>query len=204
MDTKTGSHPMTANAYIIAGPNGAGKTTFAREFLPHYVDCREFLNADLLAAGLSPFDPDTAAVAAGRLLLARMKELVQLSRDFGFETTLAGKTYAPMLQDMKSKGYSLHLFYLWLPTVDLAISRVAHRVQQGGHNVPEPVIRRRFDVGLRNLVRLYLPLFDSWQIFDNSTLQPRTIARFDSGEREVLDAQLYAHILQLAQGSSDE
>ncbi|MGA2618057.1 MAG: zeta toxin family protein [Thermoguttaceae bacterium] len=195
---------MNPNAYIIAGPNGAGKTTFAREFLPRYAHCREFLNADLLAAGLSPFDPDTAAVAAGRLLLTRMKEMVQQRRDFGFETTLAGKTYGPMLQKMRAAGYVLHLFYLWLPTVNLAISRVAHRVQQGGHNVPESAIRRRFDVGQRNLVRLYLPLFDSWQIFDNSTLQPRTIARFDGVECDVLDAELYARILQPAQGAHDE
>ena len=107
---------MDAHAYIIAGPNGAGKTTFARDFLPKYAHCREFLNADLLAAGISPFDPDLAAIAAGRVLLARMKELIRQGKDFGFETTMAGKTYLPILRDMKDRGYRLQLFYLWLPS----------------------------------------------------------------------------------------
>ena len=191
---------MGADAYIIAGPNGAGKTTFASQFLPKYAHCREFLNADLLAAGLSPFDPDTAAVAAGRVLLARMKQLIQEGKEFGFETTLAGKTYRTILRDMKTKGFKLHLFYLWLPSVDLAIARVAHRVQQGGHNIPEGAIRRRFDVGLGNLLNLYLPLFDSWLLFDNSTSHPRTIAHHDSKGTEVLDPRAYEQIVGGRQG----
>ena len=195
---------MAAHAYVIAGPNGAGKTTFAREFLPRYARCREFLNADLLAAGISPFYPDTAALAAGRVLLHRMKELVQEKKDFGFETTLAGKTYRSILQDMKDRGYTLHLYFLWLPRVDLAVARVAQRVQQGGHNVPEPAIRRRFDLGLRNLFDFYLPLFDSWRLFDNSTLEPRTIARYEGGQLAVTDAALYSHVVQLAKGKIDE
>lgn len=195
---------MEAHAYIIAGPNGAGKTTFAREFLPRYAHCREFLNADLLAAGISPFSPDTAARAAGRVLLQRMKELVQEQKDFGFETTLAGKTYRPILQDMKDRGYALHLFHRWLPSVDLAVARVAQRVQQGGHNVPDPAIRRRYDLGLRNLFDFYLPLFDSWRLFDNSTLEPRTIARYEGGQLAVTDAALYGHVVQLAKGKNDE
>jgi hypothetical protein len=112
---------MDSHAYIIAGPNGAGKTTFAKEFLPSYVHCREFLNADLMAAGISPFDPDTAAMAAGRVLLARMNELVRQRKDFGFETTLAGKTYRSILRNMKERGCRLHLFYLWVPNVELAM-----------------------------------------------------------------------------------
>ncbi len=191
---------MAADAYIIAGPNGAGKTTFASQFLPRYAHCREFLNADLLAAGLSPFGPDTAAVAAGRVLLARMKKLIQEGKEFGFETTLAGRTYETVLHRMKAQGYRLHLFYLWLPSVDLAVARVAHRVQQGGHNIPEEVIRRRFDVGLGNLVKLYLPLFDSWLLFDNSTSHPRTIAHFDSKGTKVLDLSAYEQIVGRTQG----
>ncbi len=187
---------MEPHAHIIAGPNGAGKTTFAREFLPKYAHCREFLNADLLAAGLSPFDPDTAAIAAGRLLLARMKELIRQRKGFGFETTLAGKTYVAMLRDMKDKGYTLHLFYLWLPRVEMAIARVQNRVREGGHDVPESVIRRRFELGQRNLVRLYLPLFDSWLLFDNSSIYPREIARYADAETEVLDANAYQQILR--------
>jgi predicted ABC-type ATPase len=186
---------MDPHAYIIAGPNGAGKTTFVREFLPKYVRCREFLNADLLAAGLSPFDPDTAAVAAGRLQLARMKQFIRQGKDFGFETTLAGKTYRPILRKMKERGYRLHLFYLWLPTVDMAIARVAHRVEQGGHNVPEPVIRRRFEVGLRNLSSVYLPFFDLWMMFDNSTVHPREVACYNGQRIDLLDAELYKRIL---------
>lgn len=188
---------MDSHAYIIAGPNGAGKTTFAAKFLPSYRRCREFLNADLLAAGISPFDPDAAAVAAGRVLLARMKELIRQRKDFGFETTLAGKTYPRLLQKMKQQGYRLHLFYLWLPTVELAVARVAGRVKQGGHDIPEDVIRRRFNTGAANLLKSYLPLMDSWFFFDNSVLQPREVARYDDGSIKVFDIGLYNHILDI-------
>lgn len=186
---------MAPQAYIIAGSNGAGKTTFAREYLPRYAHCREFLNADLLAAGISPFNPDAVAFAAARVLLARMKELIQHRKDFGFETTLAGKTYLPILHDMKDRGYRLRLFYLWLPSVDMAITRVAYRVKQGGHNVPEDAIRRRFDAGPRNLLKSYLPLFNTWMLFDSSTLHPRKIACYNGGKTEVLDSVLYERIL---------
>jgi predicted ABC-type ATPase len=191
---------MAPNAYIIAGSNGAGKTTFARKFLPRYADCREFLNADMVAAGLSPFDPDSAAVSAGRVLLARMKELIHQRKSFGFETTLAGKTYVATLREMKDRGYRLHLYYLWVPRVELAIARVAHRVEHGGHNVPEGVVRRRFSVGLQNLRKLYLPLFDSWHVFDNSTPYPCMIARHVAGETEVLDATIYEKMFNVSQG----
>ena len=193
---------MAADAYIIAGSNGAGKTTFAREFLPKYARCREFLNADLVAAGLSPFDPDTAAVAAARVLLARMRELIAQGKGFGFETTLAGRTYATVLREMRARGYTLHLFYLWLPSVDLAIARVARRVEQGGHNIPETVIRRRFDIGISNLFKLYLPLFDRWYLFDNSTSHPRTVAHHSSGgaEAEVVDVEAYQRIIRRLRG----
>ncbi len=191
---------MDLHAYIVAGANGVGKTTFAREFLPKYAHCREFLNADLLAAGISPFDPDTAAVAAGRVLLTRMKDLIRQGKNFGFETTLAGKTYLSIFRDMKDRGYRLHLFYLWLPIVDMAIDRVAHRVEQGGHNIPEDVIRRRFDAGPRNLFKFYLPLFDAWMMFDSSTLHPRKIACYDGRNTEVLDAEIYKNIVSVARG----
>lgn len=187
---------MDAHAYIIAGPNGAGKTTFARDFLPKYARCREFLNADLLAAGISPFDPDSAAIAAGRVLLVRMKELIEQGKDFAFETTMAGKSYLSILQNMKSRGYLLHLFYLWLPNVEFAFARVAHRVHQGGHNVPEDVIRRRFVAGPRNLLTSYLQLFDAWMLFDSSTLQPREIACYDGGQTKVVDSDIYDRIFQ--------
>ena len=186
---------MDAHAYIIAGPNGAGKTTFARDFLPKYARCLEFLNVDLMAAGLSPFDPDSAAIAAGRLLLSRMRELIQQERSFAFETTLAGRSYVRFLHDMKRRGYHLHLFYLWLPNVELAIARVARRVEQGGHNVAEEVIRRRFSMGMHNLVEFYLPLFDAWMLFDSSTPHPRKIACYDGEKTQVLDADVYERSL---------
>jgi predicted ABC-type ATPase len=186
---------MDAHAYIIAGPNGAGKTTFARDFLPKYAHCREFLNADLMAAGISPFDPDSAAISAGRLLLTRMRELIRQERSFGFETTLAGRGNVRILHDMKLRGYHLHLFYLWLPNVELAIARVARRVEEGGHNVAEEVIRRRFSMGMRNLSEFYLPLFDAWMLFDSSTPHPRKIACYDGEKTQVLDADVYERSL---------
>jgi predicted ABC-type ATPase len=187
---------MTPNLYLIAGPNGAGKTTFAREFLPEYVHCREFLNADLLAAGLAPFEPETAAIRAGRLLLARIKELSERGRDFGFETTLAGRSYAGVLRRMKSQGYAIHLFFLWLPNVEMAIARVAHRVGEGGHDIPEAVIRRRFTLGIRNLFGLYRPLLDSWMLVDNSGLVPDTIASEQRGTLNVVRPGLFQTILR--------
>ena len=189
---------MAPHAHIIAGSNGAGKTTFARKFLPQYADCREFLNADMVAAGLSPFDPDAAAVSAARVLLARMKELIHQGKSFGFETTLAGKTYVGTLRTMKDQGYRLHLYYLWVPRVELAIARVAHRVEQGGHNVPEGVVRRRFSVGMQNLCNIYLPLFDSWHLFDNSTRYPRMIARHEGGKTDLLDTKVYEQIFKVS------
>jgi predicted ABC-type ATPase len=182
------------HAYVIAGSNGAGKTTFVRQFLPRYASCREFLNADLMAAGISPFDPDAAAVAAARTLLARMKELIRHGKNFGFETTLAGKTYLSILRDMRERGYRTHLFYLWLPDVDMAIARVAERVEEGGHNVPEAAVRRRFEVGPQNLRKLYVPLFDTWMLFDNSMLHPRRAAWYDGKDLRVLKAELYERV----------
>ncbi len=146
--------------YVIAGPNVAGKTTFAREFLPFYAQCVEFLNADLIAAGLSPFDPSRSAALAARVLLERIREVSAEGQDFAFETTLAGRTYATMLRKMKQDGYRIHLLFLWLPTVEMAVSRVAQRVRQGGHDIPEPVIRRRYALGLQNLLGLYRPMLD--------------------------------------------
>ena len=184
------------SVYIIAGPNGAGKTTFASEFLPEFVQCREFLNADLIAAGLSPFAPEAAAMRAGRLLLTRLKELSAQGQDFGFETTLSGRTYPSLLKNMKRRGYTIHLFYLWLPNVEMAVARVASRVREGGHPVPEPVIRRRFALGIRNFFRLYRPLLDSWLLLDNSKLPPRTIARQEGEQFQVMQPELYESILR--------
>ena len=172
--------------YIIAGPNGAGKTTFAAKFLPDFVDCREFLNADLIAAGLSPFAPERQNLRAGRLLLSRIKELAESKQEFGFETTLAGRSHVRLLAGMKDNGYRVFLFFLWLPSADLAVARVANRVRQGGHNIAEPVIRRRFKSGLRNFFHLYRPLLDAWWLVDASLLPPKTIAREEDRELTIL------------------
>lgn len=144
-----------STVYVIAGPNGAGKTTFASEFLPDFVQCREFLNADLIAAGLSPFAPEAQNVRAGRLLLERIRELTEERADFGFETTLSGRTYIKLLGDMKARGYRVVLFFLWLPSAEMALARVENRVKQGGHHVPAEDISRRYEIGLRNLFQLY-------------------------------------------------
>jgi predicted ABC-type ATPase len=156
---------------IIAGPNGAGKTTFAREFLPTDADLPNFVNADLIAAGLSPFAPDLAAFKAGRLMLETIAEHVRRSESFSFETTLSGRTYAQMIPDWRAAGYVVKLIFLSLPNVEIAIERVATRVKQGGHNVPEDVILRRFEHGINNLER-YKALVDSWQLYDNSGVPP--------------------------------
>ena len=140
---------------IIAGPNGAGKTTFAREFLPREADCPDFINVDLIAAGLSPFDPNRAALRAGKLMLQEIHRRVNAGESFAFETTLSGRNYARLIPQWRAAGYHVKLIFLCLPTADLAVARVAARVTQGGHSVPEEVIRRRFDAGLRNFESLY-------------------------------------------------
>lgn len=171
----------TPTAYVLAGPNGAGKTTFATQFLPDYVQCREFINADLIAAGLSPFAPETQAMRAGRLVLTRLKELAATRQDFGFETTLAGLGHSKFIAGLKSHGYRVHLFFLWLPDADVAISRVANRVRHGGHDIPEVLIRRRYDAGIRNFFRIYTPLVDDWRLYDGSEMPPTLIARCSNG-----------------------
>ena len=182
-------------AYILAGPNGAGKTTFATEFLPDFAQCREFVNADLIAAGLSPFAPDAQALRAGRLVLTRIKELSAARRDFGFETTLAGRSYMKLLSDLSGMGYDLELFSLWLPSADLAVARVANRVRQGGHGIPEVTIRRRFDSGLRNLFRLYRRLIDALWLYNASRFPPELVAHEKDGQWHVHQPELYGSIM---------
>ena len=184
------------NLYIIAGPNGAGETTFAREFLPNYVNTLEFINADLIAGGLSPFVPERAAIQAGRIMLEQIQTLSSQRKDFGFETTLSGKGYVSLFTDLKKRGYEIHLFFLWIPNPELAIERIADRVRRGGHKIPEYVVRRRFDRGLNNLVQLYRPLADSWAIFDNSQNIPRLIAFKDKGKLKLKDRLSYAELLK--------
>ena len=165
---------------IIAGPNGAGKTTFAREFLPREADCPDFINVDLIAAGLSPFDPNRAALRAGRLMLQEIHRRVAAGESFAFETTLSGRNYARLIPRWREAGYHVKLIFLSLPTADLAVARVAARAAQGGHDVPEEVIRRRFDAGLQNFENLYRTLVNTWVVYENSGPTPMPIASGDN------------------------
>ncbi len=160
---------------IIAGPNGAGKTTFAREFLPHEADCPLFINADLIAEGLSPFSPEQASFRAGRLMMEEIKRHVVDGRSFAFETTLSGKIYTQMIPDWQQSGYEVKLVFLYLPDVRIAIERVKYRVKQGGHNIPERIINRRYKKGWQNFLYFYKQAVDAWVLFDNSGSIPKLL-----------------------------
>ncbi len=185
---------MKKNVYIIAGPNGSGKTTFARLFLPEYVNCPNFVNADLIAQGLAPFEPRTAAIKAGKLVLQQIHEFAGRDVDFAFETTLSGKSYASLLKELKTKDYGLHLFFLWIPSPELAIARIKDRVAEGGHNVPVEDVRRRFARGVYNFFNLYEPLVSSWMLFDNSKDKPVLVAKRKNGHVEILNRGLFETI----------
>jgi predicted ABC-type ATPase len=162
---------------ILAGPNGAGKSTAATRVLKGPLAVEEFVNADIIAQGLSAFSPESVALQAGRVMLARLKELAEQRKSFAFETTLASRTFAPWISALVQSGYEFHLLFLWLPNVEAALARVAERVRTGGHSVPEETIRRRYHGGLRNFLDLYRPLATTWQIVDNRHADgPRLIA----------------------------
>jgi predicted ABC-type ATPase len=188
--------PHQPNCYIIAGSNGAGKTTFATRFLPRYANCVHFINPDLIARGLSPFDPDIAMARAGRLVLERIQELATSNADFAFETTLSGRSYARVIRHLRDSGYRLHMFYLWIPGWSLALLRIRERVSHGGHDVPAADVRRRFPRTMANLVKLYRPLLDTLRVFDNSTRTPRMIFEDSNGQTTVYDVSLYQQILE--------
>ncbi len=166
---------------IIAGPNGAGKTTFAREFLPNEEACPEFINADLIAAGISPFRPESVAITAGRLMLQRINELADAGKSFAFETTLSSRSFLRMIPQWKSKGYRVELCFLKLPDVDFAIHRVAQRVSFGGHNIPVETIRRRFARGWKYFKSDYIEIVDEWAKYDASETPPHMI---ESGDQQ--------------------
>lgn len=168
---------------VIAGPNGSGKSTTAPSLLKGALGVTEFVNADTIAQGLSAFKPEGAAFYAGRIMLKRIHYLAKERMDFAFETTLASRTYAPWITELKQNGYIFHLVFLWLPSEEFAIARVAERVRLGGHNVPEEIIRRRYNKGISNFFRLYKPLADTWSFYDNSVAgSPKLLA---SGGKEI-------------------
>jgi len=160
---------------VIAGPNGAGKTTFARAFLPQEAQVTRFINADLIAVGLSPFAPEAEAIKAGRLMLGEIADCFRRRESFSFETTLAGLGYLRHIEAWRRSGYRVNLYFLALPTAEFAIERVAERVRQGGHDIPADVIRRRFDIGRRNFDHRYRAAVDAWALYDNSGEEPMLI-----------------------------
>ncbi|MDE0332706.1 MAG: zeta toxin family protein [Nitrospinae bacterium] len=161
--------------FIIAGPNGAGKTTFATEFLPNEADCPLFINADIIAAELNPSEPHLAGFQAGRLVLEQIREHVRKGESFAFETTLSGRGYARHIPRWREQGYRVKLFFLLLPSPEMAMARVAQRVLEGGHDVPEAVLRRRFEAGRRNFEGIYRGLVDGWALYDNSGEVPELL-----------------------------
>jgi predicted ABC-type ATPase len=179
--------PKQRRIIIVAGPNGAGKTTFAREYLLKEANCPDFVNVDLIAAGLSPFDPDRAAIRAGRIMLSEIERRVRKGESFAFETTLSGHVYARLIPRWQNQGYKVRLVFLSLPDPDIAIARVAARVAQGGHNVASAVVRRRFDAGLRNFKDTYMDLVDKWEWHDNSGSTPKLSRKVSEQSREVQD-----------------
>jgi predicted ABC-type ATPase len=172
--------------FIIAGPNGAGKTAFAMEFLPYEAGCPEFVNADLIAAGLSPFQPEKVSFAAGRLMLGRMVELIAARKSFAFETTLATRRYVRSIPRWRAAGYRVKLYFLKLPHPDFAIRRVERRVRYGGHDIPAETIKRRFERGWENLQKYYLEIVDEWSIFDGSEDPPRLLEAGDNRPPQTL------------------
>lgn len=187
---------MNPNAYIIAGPNGAGKTTFAREFLPNYANCKIFVNADMIAQGMAPFSPESAAFRAGRLMLEEIEFHASRGEDFGFETTLSGKGHIKVVRGLKKRGYEVHIFYLWVPSAELALSRVRGRVLRGGHNIPEAVVRRRFERSIRNFLGQYRPLADSWTLYDNTAETPVIIASEEHGHLHLVETKRYNELVK--------
>lgn len=164
------------NLFIISGCNGAGKTTASMTMLPETLQCHEFVNCDEIARGLNPLNPDSAKYTAARLMLVRIKKLISLDADFAIETTLATKSYHALVQRAQERSYNIKLIYFWLQSPELALQRVAERVKNGGHNVEELIVRRRYTAGIRNLFRLYLPVVDYFILIDNSIMPREVIA----------------------------
>lgn len=186
---------MSKNLYIIAGCNGAGKTTASYTILPEILDCREFVNADEIARGLSPFNPNGMAIEAGKLMLKRIRELLNREESFAIETTLATRSYINLVHQAQNKRYKVTLVFFWLHTPELALQRIAERVKNGGHDIPSPTARRRYIAGIDNLFKLYAPEVDCWMIYDNSD-NPR-VAIAQGGRyatTEILNESLFSEI----------
>lgn len=191
--------------YVICGCNGAGKTTASYTILSEMLQCRDFVNSDEIARGISPFDPAHAAIDAGRVMLKRVAELTEAKLDFAFETTLAVRSYARLIERSKEKGYNIMLVYFWLTSPEIAMARVQNRVQAGGHNIPENVIRRRYWAGIWNLFNIYLPISDKWLLINNSETPSTLIAEgaFDKVGR-VFNPKDYERLKEISQDHHQE
>lgn len=187
--------------YIIAGCNGAGKTTASYTILPEILDCKEFVNADEIARGISPFQPDKAGIEAGRLMLKRINKLLASGESFAFETTLSTRSYMQFIDRAKKSGYQVTCLFFWLYSEELAISRVQTRVKEGGHHIPEDVIRRRYKSGLKNLFKLFLARVDNWLLVNNSGDNYEIIAEGAMGEETIHNAALWEAIKRKYDGN---
>lgn len=187
------------NLYIIAGCNGAGKTTASFTILPGLLNCKEFVNADSIAAGLSPFNPEGVAIEAGRLMLLRIEELLKVKVDFAIETTLATRSYLSLIKKAKALGYKITLLYIWLDSPETAKKRVAIRVTKGGHNIPEDVIERRYYRGIYNLINLFIPVVNTWMIVNSTNVTIESIAEGTQKEENIITNDYIWDII-LAQG----
>lgn len=186
------------NLYIIAGCNGAGKTTASFTILPRILNCEEFVNADEIAHGLSPFHPETVAVEAGRLMLKRIDELLNNEVSFSIETTLATKSYANLIKNAHRKGYKVNLLFFWIDSPEMAVERVAKRVREGGHNIPTDVILRRYTAGIKNFFNIYKDIVDYWILVDNATNPRQIIAEQDFDSINIFDKIKYQKIQDYA------
>jgi predicted ABC-type ATPase len=182
--------------YVIAGPNGAGKTTFALRYLPEITGCRNFINADLIADGLSPLNPSRVQLEAGKLLLREIHAHVEKNEDFAFETTLSGRSYLRLLKELRSKGWKIILIYLWIPSAEFSRQRVRQRVEAGGHNIPDEAIDRRYSRTVSNFLNLFAPLCDEVLCYDNSNPRPIVVFEQKGQERSVIDNVRYETILR--------
>ena len=174
------------NLYIIAGCNGAGKTTASFTILPGLLNCKEFVNADSIAAGLSPFNPESVTIEAGRIMLMRINELVRAGVDFAFETTLATRSYLSLIKEVRILGYRVTLLFIWLDSPETALQRVAKRVAKGGHNIPTDVVERRYFRGISNLITLFIPVVDTWMIVNSTNVVIEPIAEGGLGIASII------------------
>ena len=192
------------NLYIIAGCNGAGKTTASYTVLPEILNCKEFVNADNIAAGISPFNAESVAIEAGRIMLKRINELLEEKADFALETTLSTKSYVSFVKKAQQANYKVTLLYFWLSSSAMAHDRVAKRVSRGGHNIPIDVIDRRYYRGIKNLINLYIPICDNWIVADNTATVSNVVAKSSENLRElIINSDIWNIILTQSNDNSD-